>query len=127
MKAGTKHTKGDWKAGDAHDFGASIGGVYVIIDDNRICIAEVDFSRYRKAFAATGEDFPKYISREAEEANAKLIAAAPDLLEALKKALGAMKEAQAKLPAYKSYDRLAQKLANARGKGHEAIKKATGQ
>jgi len=78
------HTKGKWKQGDTHLFGQNKNGVYSWVGNNRICIAECDFSAYRMAFDSLDEDCPEYLSKESEIANAKLIAVAPELLEALK-------------------------------------------
>lgn len=64
----TKHTPGPWIAGST---GRNIWG-----DDNRVLVATVDIpSPHIKTF-------------EEQEANARLIASAPDLFEACKHALG---------------------------------------
>ena len=73
MSENVKHTKGPWivrRAGFPTD-GAFDFGIAGAIDGRSYCIAE--------AFGRVGDDV-----RPDAEANARLIAAAPDMLEALK-------------------------------------------
>lgn len=67
MSSEAKHTPGPWVIG-----GQSEGGKYININGGGRIIARVMFSKPTDPFPA-------------DDANARLIAAAPDLLEALKK------------------------------------------
>jgi hypothetical protein len=89
----SKHTPGPWSVDDPHQIWAESAGEYVAI--TRV------------------EDWDT-IPREQAEANARLIAAAPELLEALKAMLTNWEEA----PAYGS---------DAAAKARAAIAKATGE
>lgn len=64
-----KHTPGPWSVNDRRDSGVMNNGVYVMADRNFV-----------RVFNEWGDD-------EMQLANARLIAAAPELLEALKAAV----------------------------------------
>ena len=93
----TKHTKGEWIV--THSGGQVEKQALPVSKDNIICVLETS---------------PLKISPEIE-ANAKLIAAAPDLLEALMEFDGAVEESK----------KLASSLVTAWTHAKEAIKKAT--
>jgi len=101
-----KYTKGIWQQG----FGKKNNGVYSHIDGNRICIAECDFTPYRIAFNLLDEDFPSYLSKDAEVANIKLMAASPKLLKALGESNKILREKIGDLSIIDSNDELLYKL-----------------
>lgn len=124
----SQHTKGEWMTSDdLHLFGNSFGddhgtGIISWVNDNRLLLATCDYSNYRLAFNLKGEEIPDFLSKESEQANAKLIAAAPDLLEALIDILKDEKRRQKELntgsPAFRFASERIQKA-------QQAIKKAT--
>lgn len=79
----TQHTKGPW----AYSTGSSFDkpGVRAeIIPGNWIKIAECDLSSYRQALTIENEtEGLKLVSENVEEANAKLISRAPEMLNLL--------------------------------------------
>lgn len=75
----TKHTQGPWKAVRAESPDNTGGFDWAILDANSRIVSE--------AFEHVGQLSGGYDKRPAE-ANARLIAAAPDLLEALQEILG---------------------------------------
>jgi hypothetical protein len=83
------HTTGTWQMclpenGRPHH-------IAVFIDGNKAELASVDFSHLRTAMnlikAKEGREIELDVSYEAQEANANLIAAAPELLDALESSL----------------------------------------
>ena len=62
------------------------------VDGGYITIADVDMSHLRLAARLKGIELPPEYSAAADEANARLIAAAPDLLEDLLKAQQAIND-----------------------------------
>ena len=65
-----EYTKGEWKVEE-------VGDCSLIMMDNQTCVART---------------FKTYYPTEAEEANAHLIAAAPEIYEALKRLMEALEE-----------------------------------
>jgi hypothetical protein len=61
------------------------------VEGGYITIADVDTSHIRIAARLKGIELPPEYSAAADEANARLIAAAPELLAALQRAEGALK------------------------------------
>jgi len=108
-----KHTKGDWWLAKDKPFEEN-KTEYLVISGHSA--SSKNIARVFKAIN---------VSKEEQEANAKLIAAAPELLEALIKCEKQLELAQARLSQSSNDDSKAQCYANARGAAQEAIKKAT--
>ncbi|MCB1462087.1 MAG: hypothetical protein KDJ90_06605 [Nitratireductor sp.] len=68
------HTPGPWKAGDTDEF----GDVTILPESGGLAVAAVPNGEFMRIRGKTGE----------HHANAQLIAAAPELLDALKQAKG---------------------------------------
>lgn len=99
-----KHTPGPWTIGDENNYGAEVE-----IGDNGLYCSLTRDSRHSEKYI---------IERDELLANAHLIAAAPDLLSALKEALPGLKELNGE---YQSgWDDTIDRV-------EQAIKKATGE
>ena len=88
MNAQTKHTPGPWTAfieGQEQQFGASHS---ICAGKHLACIAEVPLSCDA---STSGEDGMTVIGHDEAIANARLIAAAPELLEALRRCIGSLR------------------------------------
>jgi hypothetical protein len=83
----TKHTPGPWKWSMSGTFDKSRVLAPTGQGDEHVTIATTDLTHIHAAFAMTGESVPDGFTHANEEANARLIAAAPDLLAALQWAM----------------------------------------
>lgn len=86
----SKHTGGDWGVATI-DCGAADDEVVTLVNGCMVNIAAVFGAGEYSEARPDGKDEPHYeVSKEEAEANARLIAAAPDLLEALELTLNAV-------------------------------------
>lgn len=86
-----KHTQGEWGVATM-DFGASDDEIYTDVDGVPVGIAQIFGPCTYSEATLDGKDEPNYlVSKEEAAANARLIAAAPDLLAALESLLLAVR------------------------------------
>ena len=115
----TKHTPGPWAVRtdgiyDHLSITASIPGI------GNPVIAEVSMENYRRAYQLKGLNVPREL--KADQANAKLIAAAPEMLEALEECIEQLVKRRTELLEKGITDST---LTRAIAKGKLAIQKAT--
>jgi hypothetical protein len=115
----TKHTPGPWVFTNMAKSGSVIDPDYEIQDsDERSQIASINWSTHPDE---------KHISKEKARYNAKLIAAAPELLEALRELLNIIGPLGTTNMTEPQIDKLIINLMNNYQKGIKAIKKAEGE
>lgn len=83
----TKHTQGEWGIATI-DYGAADDEIVTVVNGCMVNIAAVFGAGEYSEARPGGEPEPRYeVSKKESEANARLIAAAPNLLEAVKSML----------------------------------------
>jgi hypothetical protein len=98
----SRHTAGPWEATDLTTIGKTLTGCPLILDASGNRITVVEFSPIIKDF-------------EELQANARLIAAAPELLEALESAIGILRGHQETPEKIERYTKATAVIAKAKG------------